>query len=411
MDCPQIRELISSYIDKELSEEEVLEFEKHIKSCKDCYDEYLSLLKVVKRINSIEELPLPEDFKEELSNKLGEIKMEESKSKMHIHKRFSNWKSLAAIFVIGVFLSGILLGQLNPFRFFLGARSQDKAAGESGGYGFSQQISHPGASDGELAEREEDYADDSKEIGGEIEKPKTEVSDMQEKIIYSAELSIQVDEFDKAIGDIKQFVKDVKGFIESSGTYDPQYSSRAYASAKDGHMLIRIPSAKFDEAIDKIGEMGKLTNSNISGDNITSQYRDVEVELKNLEIQEERIQEIMKKAENVVDILEIERELNRIRTEINLRKTTIKNWDQLVDYSTIAINIREDKISTSNIEGSPFKNIGLKIQRGFIQSINIIVEGIAKLIVLIAKLIPFILIIAALAFVFKKWIWVRIRKK
>ena len=70
-------------------------------------------------------------------------------------------------------------------------------------------------------------------------------------------------------------------------------------------------------------------------------------------IQEERILEIMKKADQVEDILNIERELNRIRTEINQRKNILKNWDQLVDYSSIEVSLREEKFSTSGIQGSP----------------------------------------------------------
>ena len=48
MNCTEIRELISSYIDGELSEEEAIKFENHIKACKDCYNEYISILEVAK---------------------------------------------------------------------------------------------------------------------------------------------------------------------------------------------------------------------------------------------------------------------------------------------------------------------------------------------------------------------------
>ena len=84
------------------------------------------------------------------------------------------------------------------------------------------------------------------------DRPNTDFSSMQEKIIYSAELSIQVDEYDKTIKDIKQYVKDVKGFIERSSTYTPQYGSKVNESIKSGQIIIRIPSIKFDEALDKI---------------------------------------------------------------------------------------------------------------------------------------------------------------
>ena len=87
----------------------------------------------------------------------------------------------------------------------------DGAIGEKDSYEMTQQNSFPGASRDEDVEREAEFKDSSKEITGEIEEPNTDFSSMQEKIIYSAELSIQVDEYDKTIKDIKQYVKDVKG--------------------------------------------------------------------------------------------------------------------------------------------------------------------------------------------------------
>ena len=57
--------------------------------------------------------------------------------------------------------------------------------------------------------------------------------------------------------------------------------------------------------------MGNVIENQRNWGNITTQYRDIETELSNLEVQEERILEIMKKADQVEDILNIERELNR----------------------------------------------------------------------------------------------------
>lgn len=419
MKCEQVREMISLYIDNELSKEEKIEFEKHIKGCKECYDEYLSILEVVKSINSIEELPLPEGFRDDLR-----IKLEENQraNKNMRFKGISKWTSVAAILVVGViFLSAIFIGQYSPFNLMNSRSSMDSAESieESGMVGTAQpSYTSDFAQDGAV-EMEDELAQNTtpeeaqaiqEDVDGESIVLNNE--NMQEKIIYSANMTLQVKEYDKTYESLLQYVKDIDGFVQSSSSHNPEYNaSRNGQHIREGYIFIRIPSKSFEDAIDVIEEMGNVRNKQISGENITSQYRDIEVELNNLEVQEERIVEIMKSADKVEDILEIERELNRIRTEINRRKTTLKNWDQLVDYSSIEINIREEKISTSNIQGSPFEEMGLKIQKGFIQSINIIVDGIAKLIVFIAKATPFILILLVLGLIFKKWLWERVKKK
>lgn len=426
MKCEQVKEKISLYIDDELSKEEKIEFENHIKECKECDDEYLTLLEVVKRVNSIEELPLPENFRGDLKI---ELEKSQSTNKNKKFKRLglkgiNKWTSVAAILVVGVVLSAFFIGPYSPFNnnFLMNSRSSmdgDEAIEESGSVGRGEIGSSPEfAAEDKAAEIEGEYAqnaaqEEAQETPGDMGSANLSSQNMQEKIIYSASMTLQVEEYDKAYKSILQYVKDVDGFVQNSSTYNPEYnlSRDGNQRIKEGYIFIRVPSKSFEDAINVIGKTGNVINDSISGDNITSQYRDIEVELKNLEVQEERIVEIMKKADKVEDILEIERELNRIRTEINMRKTSLKNWDQLVDYSSIEINIREEKISTSNIKGSPFEEIGLKIQKGFIQSINVIVEGIAKLIIFIARALPFILILIALILIFKKWLWDKIKRK
>jgi hypothetical protein len=424
MKCEQAKEWISLYIDKELSKEEKIEFEKHIKECKECHDEYLSLLEMVKRVNSIEELNLPAGFRDDLKINLEKSQSAKDKNKRLSFKGFNKWTSVAAILVVGVVLSAFFIGEFSPFNnnFLMNSRSSmdgAEATEESGSLGRGEIGSSPEFAQDKAADIERDYAqntapeEEAQESLGDTGSSELSSQNMQDKIIYSASMTLQVDEYDSAYKSILQYVKDIDGFIQSSNTHNPEYNTSRNENQriKEGYIFIRVPSKSFEDAIDIIGEMGNVINDSMSGDNITSQYRDIEVELNNLEVQEERIVEIMKKADKVEDILEIERELNRIRTEINMRKTTLKNWDKLVDYSSIEIILREEKISTSNIQGSPFEEIGLKIQKGFIQSINVIVEGIAKLIVFIAKALPFILILIALIFIFKKWLWDKIKRK
>ena len=115
--------------------------------------------------------------------------------------------------------------------------------------------------------------------------------------------------------------------------------------------------------------------------------------------------EYLKQATNVTDMLAIESELNRVRTEIDSLTTTIKNWDTEMAYSTIYISLYEKRLSATSVN-SPFSEIFTKIGEGFVTSINLILYIVAFLIVLIFRLIPFAAIAGLGFFIF----W-RIRKK
>ncbi len=425
MNCEQVRDSISSYIDNELTKEEKIKFEAHIKECKDCYEEYRSIFEVVGKLSNVREKPMPEGFRSELKGKLENVARDQkNQHKPNIRKpKFNRWTSIAAILLVGIVITAILNGPYSPFgkhtMDFSGAATEESGEPEFGmstaGDGVAGRANDMAAGrdhdmaydiDEQLEAESKESSSDSRE--GDLE----HLPNMQERIIYSARLVIQVDNLDRVFQDIIDYTKDAGGFIQNSYTRSPQnvYSDTG-SSLREGYLYLRIPSEKFDDAIKSIGEMGNVIENQRNGENITTQYRDIETELSNLEVQEERILEIMKKADQVEDILNIERELNRIRTEINQRKNILKNWDQLVDYSSIEVSLREEKFSTSGIQGSPFKDLGGKIQKGFIQSINLIVAGIAKGMIFIARAIPFIILLILLYMIYRRWFRERLLKR
>ena len=111
----------------------------------------------------------------------------------------------------------------------------------------------------------------------------------------------------------------------------------------------------------------------------------------------------MKKAEKIEDMLTIETELSRVRTELNRINTQLDNYDRMINYSTITVNLRETGTLATTVK-SPFGKLLENISKGFIQSINLLLQVIHFVIVLIARMIPFAIILLPVAwFVRKKW--------
>lgn len=404
MNCEQVRDKISLYIDDVLSPEEKNAFEKHMKECKECYGEYLSLIDLVNSIHGIHEKPLPEEFKQELREKLEEAQGEKQNLQQGIlRKGFKKWGAIASIVLAGfILIAAFILPNISFMGSDSSMGSEDK--------GIQEQY-----------ESSEEARDEAADFHGEsqnsLEATDQSNNDLnnssQEKIIYSANMTLKVEEFQKSFNEIMKYTKDVGGFIENSSIFNPEEidASGNGNRKKEGRILIRVPVENFEEALMEIEKLGRVESKNRSGTNVTSQYRDIEIEVKNLEVQEKRLLEIMKEAEKTQDLLQIEKELNRIRTEINQRKSILKNLDQRVEYSSIEIYVVEEKIASGNLQGSPFKDLLGKIQKGFIHSINLIIAGAANLLVLIAKIIPFIIIIIILYIIYIKVLRDRIKDK
>ncbi|HHV97235.1 MAG TPA: hypothetical protein GXX37_12330 [Clostridiaceae bacterium] len=117
MNCEQVKDSISHYIDNELDEKECSEFEKHIKSCEACRNELNEILETVELLRSIPQVELPSNFKQELHEKLIKVKEEEEeksrKKKGLLFFRNSYFKtisSVAAVVLIIFAIRGLFFG-------------------------------------------------------------------------------------------------------------------------------------------------------------------------------------------------------------------------------------------------------------------------------------------------------------
>lgn len=105
INCKEINELISLYMDNELDELTRKAFEEHVNLCKDCKDNLDELLSMKELLGSIEEVELPEGFKATLHEKLMEEKQKkENKSKfLLINSKYIKIISSVAACILLVF--------------------------------------------------------------------------------------------------------------------------------------------------------------------------------------------------------------------------------------------------------------------------------------------------------------------
>ena len=220
------------------------------------------------------------------------------------------------------------------------------------------------------------------------------------KIIYSGNISLYTDDYKGTFEKVGEYTASIGGFVQSSGSSFIDKTQNT--TVNSGYITIRVPAEKFQEAMKEIQKYGTSVNASVNSENISQQYQDIKGQLDNLKIQEQRLQEYLAKAENIQDLLAIETELNRVKTEIDYRTTMLNNWDKEISYSTIYVSITEKKLATSTVK-SPFSDMFQKIKEGFIESINLLLNVTAWFIVFIVRLVPFAVIIGAGYLVYRKF--------
>ena len=159
------------------------------------------------------------------------------------------------------------------------------------------------------------------------------------KLIRTFDLDIQTKEFDEVIAGIQAKVQELGGYIEQSSID----SGSAYYSNYNrySNMTLRIPSDKLDGFIQNVKDTANVTNISESAEDITLKYVDVESRKLALETERDRLLELLEKAETVEDIITIESRLSEVRYELEAYTSTLRTYDNQVDYSNVHMNIRE----------------------------------------------------------------------
>lgn len=221
--------------------------------------------------------------------------------------------------------------------------------------------------------------------------------DKDRKIIKSANINLETMKFEECINNILKEVETKGGYVESSNIEGKRVQFEGGTQNRSGRIAIRVPKNEFDNFINNIDSFGNPIMKSVNGEDITAQYFDSEARLKSLKVQEERMIELLKKATELKDVVELEKHLTEVRYQIESLTGNLKRWDSMVDYSQITITIMEVAQLTPS-EKTPI-TLGEKIAMGFQKSINNLVKIMKGSIVAIAIILPYAVIIAVLAFI------------
>ncbi len=125
-------------------------------------------------------------------------------------------------------------------------------------------------------------------------------------LIYTGELALQVDE-----GEVALTIDKAISLAESLGGY--------LAGRKDTSVQVRVPSARFRDAFTHLEKLGEVLHRGVTADDVSEQYSDLEVRLTNLRATRQRLQELLARAGAIPDVLQVEKELERVAAEESSR--------------------------------------------------------------------------------------------
>lgn len=156
------------------------------------------------------------------------------------------------------------------------------------------------------------------------------------KIVKNAALSIKTKSYDTLLADVKQKIEQYGGYIEESQEYNFDSGSN-----RSVDMDVKIPADKLEKFIEEISLVGTVTSKTVSSDDITDSYIDVESRIKALETEEKTLLGILEKAESLTDVIELQKRLSTVRTDLEAMKVKKQSYDNMVAYSEVFLDINE----------------------------------------------------------------------
>lgn len=150
------------------------------------------------------------------------------------------------------------------------------------------------------------------------------------EIIYTAMLTLRTEDIGLTVSQITGLTESFQGYISSMSV-----------GKERANIVVRVPSEDFFNFIEQLSQLGEVKDKSIKSEDVTDRIIELDARLRNAEAEEQRLLEMFKEAQNVTEMLQVEKELNRVREQIEILKAQLQNLQSRIAYSTIMINLEK----------------------------------------------------------------------
>jgi hypothetical protein len=206
--------------------------------------------------------------------------------------------------------------------------------------------------------------------------PRPAAQPSQGMIIRNGHASIEVDSLELAVAAVRQLAASLGGVIGNVSMNTGEYTVRSAT------IEVKVPSARFDEALSGLTPIGKVETSGSTAEDVGEEFVDVSARVANARRLEERLITLLAtRTGKLEDILAVERELARVREEIERYEGRLRFLSTRVATSTLTITVHEQAPIVNpnpgtNILGESVRNMW----RNFVRFVAIGIESLGVLI-------------------------------
>lgn len=216
-----------------------------------------------------------------------------------------------------------------------------------------------------------------------------------EKVITTINMHFETTDFSDTQNSLTEIINRHDSYVENSNVrYNNYYNSKNYRYAS---YIIRVPKEKVSSFKEDLNGVGHIVSESTNKADVTKEYNDTQSRLNILETKEERLLNLLEKAEKIEDIIALENQLNEVVYEKERLKSRLLNIDDKVDFSTINLEIEEvERLSSMETVETSF---GDKIKNAFSNSLYSFKLALESFVIWLIYFLPFGIILIVLGFI------------
>jgi anti-sigma factor RsiW/DNA-binding transcriptional regulator YhcF (GntR family) len=222
-------------------------------------------------------------------------------------------------------------------------------------------------------------------------------------VARTSALDMATREFDRARAAVDEILKRHHGYLGSL------YISAPAGSARSLNATLRVPAADLEPALNELKQLGRVESEQQTGEEVSEQFVDLEARLANARNTEQRLTDVLRqRTGKLSDILDVEREVDRVRGEIERMEAEKKGLSKRVDYAIVNLTVTETY--QARLEVVPDSTLG-RIRNAAVEGYRNMIAGVVSLALFLATTAPTVLLWSALLFFPVRFAWRRWRKQ
>ena len=166
----------------------------------------------------------------------------------------------------------------------------------------------------------------------------THANSTSRKIVFTAQVDVVVEDIGKAHHGLSTMIASVE---QTGGYLSHQELQGATGSPRRGTWTIRVPQPQFDNFMTDVEQLGELQRSSRDAQDVTEAYTDLDARLRNMQASEQRLLGHLERTGDLKDTLEVERELSRVRGEVERLQGQLNVLKDKTTLATVIVTLQE----------------------------------------------------------------------